>query len=101
MNSGIVILRDGTPCLVYDADLPHVRYAEYCPKDHLISLVWLDPETQEKAYKQLEYPVPDDLYRLLDDRRFMAVGQVRGKELFDLHMIPIQIDAVTHTSSFI
>ena len=48
MNAGIVILKDGTPCIVYDDKLPFpVKHVEFCRDDYILSLVYDAPGTSK------------------------------------------------------
>jgi hypothetical protein len=50
MNAGIVILKDGTPCLVYDEALPYpVKSIEFSRADFQITLIYDAPPQQVAA----------------------------------------------------
>jgi hypothetical protein len=116
MNAGIVVLQDGTPCIVYDEALSSpVRHVEFSREDHQITLVYDDiPKVSLKrprrgdstpaALKQskiaqalkpaaqkykLEYPLDPRFTALLEKRKTVAIGLVQNGQLANIRMIPV------------
>lgn len=90
MNTGVLILRDGTPCIVYDGDIPHVRNIEFNYDDYLVTLVWVDPETNEEGRLQLEYPLSENMLAAFKKFEIIGIGRItEDKQMEDLHMIPV------------
>jgi hypothetical protein len=90
VNTGILILRDGTPCIIYDGDVPHVRNVEFDYDGYLITLVWVSPETGEEGRLELEYPLSDNMLAGISKYEIIGIGRITPeKKLEDLHMIPV------------
>lgn len=87
MNAGIVILQDGTPCIVYDEPLPHpVHHVEFNAENYQISFVY-DVEPKEK--KTFEYPLDHPFVELLKENGIVAIALTENEQLVDIQMISI------------
>jgi len=85
MNAGIVILQDGTPCIVYDDKLPYpVRHVEFNYEDHRITLVYDVPGAKEKQGQQFDYPLDSRFLSLLEKNGEVAVASVKNDQLVDI-----------------
>lgn len=90
MNTGVLILQDGTPCIVYDEEIPHVRNIEFSYEDYLVTLVWVDPTTGQEGRFQLEYPLSESMLAAFKKYEIIGIGRLTPtKEMMDLHMIPV------------
>lgn len=90
MNTGVLILRDGTPCIVYDGDIPHVRNVEFNYDDFLVTLVWVDPKTSQEGRLTLEYPLSEGMLAAFKKYEIIGIGRITAdKKMEDLHMIPV------------
>jgi hypothetical protein len=90
MNTGVLILRDGTPCIVYDGDIPHVRNIEFDYSDYLVTLVWVDPKTGQEGRMKLEYPLSENMLSAFKKYEIIGIGRITAdKKMEDLHMIPV------------
>jgi hypothetical protein len=112
MNAGIVILQDGTPCLVYDETLPHpVKCVEFCRNDFLVTLVYDAPaevkksatgnvvlgqskiaqmmKTPPKQGRKLEYPLDHGFVAVLEEKKTIALGVVLQGQLADVKLVPV------------
>ena len=88
MNAGIVTLKDGTPCIVYDEKLPYpIRHVEFCRDDFQITLAYRLPE--EKAPPQgmkFDFPVDELFVKLLEKNKTVAVGFVKDQQLAEIKL---------------
>ena len=56
MNSGIVILKDGTPCFIHDEDLPPVKRFDFSRVTLMVRLIWDDAQTGAEVYGKMRLP---------------------------------------------
>ncbi len=103
MNAGIVILKDGTPCIVYDDKLPFpVKHVEFCRDDFILSLVYDAPGTSKLfAQKSLKFPHPLDppFARLLAERGHVAVAKVEKGQISDIRLFFVRFKGQNLESS--
>ena len=90
MNTAVLILRDGTPCIVYDGEIPHVRNIEFSKADFLVTLVWIDPKTKQEGRLKMEYPLSQRMLDAFEKYGIIGIGRINAeKKMEDLHMIPV------------
>lgn len=116
MNAAIVILQDGSPCLVYDEALAgDVGHVELSYADHQMTIVYEIPPPPEKddpfrtgpkagiqklskiARKQgpkkesfkLDYPIEHSFFKLLEKKKLIAIGSVEGQKVTTLKIVPV------------
>jgi hypothetical protein len=90
MNAGIVTLRDGTPCIVYDEDLPHlIRHVEFSREDYQVTLIYKLPEGKPKEGKKFDYPLDHPFVKLLEEKKKVAVARVKKGDLFEINMYSV------------
>ena len=116
MNAGIVILQDGTPCIVCDEALPgvvrevHLSYADY--QITLVSEIPPPPPEKEDPFRasqktgvhkskiarkqgpkkettKLDYPVEINFFKLLEKRKSVAIGSVVDKKVVSLRLVKV------------
>lgn len=94
MNAGIVILKDGTPCIAYDDKLPFpIKYVEFCRQDYTLTLVYNAPGASKMfAQKGLKFDHPLDppFAKLLEDRGNVAVARVDKSQLTEIKVYPVK-----------
>jgi hypothetical protein len=88
MNSGILILKDGSPCFVYDVG-PHINRIEFSLEDSTLTLVFVDETTGAVSRQKLEFPVEERISDILKRYKLMSVGRIRDGKAHDLHMVPV------------
>ncbi len=94
MNAGLVVLKDGTPCLAYEGLLPYpIRHVEFNPEDHRITIVFDAPRKKGKSLfmtkkegKTFEFPVDPLFVNLFKTRNTIAVAAVNNEKLGDIRM---------------
>jgi hypothetical protein len=90
MNAGIVILRDGTPCIVYDEHLPHlIDHVEFIREDYQITLVYKLPDHIPKMGRTFEFPLDPPFVKLLEQKKKVAVACVQNGDLFEIKMYSV------------
>ncbi len=91
MNAGIVILRDGTPCIVYDEALPYpVRIVEFSREDYQVTLVYKTPEGAPKEGRKFEFPLDHRFVALLEERKNVAVAKIKNDQLTEIQMFFVE-----------
>ena len=92
MNAGILILKDGTPCIAYDEQLPYlIKHVEFDPADYQLTLVY-DVKGGSKMMKQgkkFDFPLDHGFVKLLNTRKNIAVACIQHGELFEIKMYPV------------
>ena len=89
MNAGIVILADGTPCIVHDEALTQpIRHIAFDAENYQISLV-LGGDDSEEIRKTFEYPVDPPFVELLREKKEAAVAQALDGKLVDIAVFSI------------
>ena len=91
MNSGIVILKDGTPCFIHDEDLPPVKRFDFSRVTLMVRLIWDDAQTGAEKDMTLEYPLSEDFANLLEKHKIIGIGQVRDDQVHGLRTIALTI----------
>lgn len=87
MNAGIVILEDGSPCIVYDEKLPYdIDYVEFNEDDHLITLVYAIPQAKEKQGHKFSYPLDRPFVPVLRERGNVVTAFMKNKQLLDINI---------------
>ncbi len=115
MNAGIVILQDGSPCLVYDEALPgEVAHVELSRADHQMTIVYETPAPPEKddpfgaqrsgiqrlskiarkkgpvrASFKLDYPIEPRFFNLLEKKKLIAIGAVVNGNLKAVQVVNV------------
>jgi hypothetical protein len=90
MNTAVFTMQNGTPCLIYDGLIPHVREVEFCRDDHLLTLVWTDPGTGKDGRIKMEYPLSDHILVNLLKLGIAAIGRMSAERTVeDLHIAPV------------
>ena len=94
MNAGIVVLKDGTPCICYDDKLPFpIRYVEFSREDYIITLVFDAPGTSKMfGQKGFTFPHPLDppFASLLEERKNVAVARVTDGQLTEIKVYAVK-----------
>lgn len=94
MNSAAFILQNGTPCLVYDGAIPRVREVEFCHDDHLLTLIWTNPNTGGDERMKMEYPLAEHILANLLKLGIAAIGRLGAdRRVEDLHITPVVFTA--------
>jgi hypothetical protein len=87
MNAGIVILVDGSPCIVYDEKLPYdIDYVEFNEDDHLVTLVYAIPNATEKQGHEFSYPLDRPFVDLLRERGNVIVSFIKNRQVIDTNI---------------
>lgn len=90
MNAGIVMLRDGTPCLVYDEQLPHlIKHVEFNREDYQLTLIYKLPENLGKHGRKFEFPLDHRFVQHLEKKKKVAVACVQNGDLFEIKMYSV------------
>lgn len=94
MNAGIVILRDGTPCIAYDEKLPYaIKHVEFSRENFLLTLVYDVPGASKisgrKQGKTFEYPVDHPFVKTLEQKRVCAVAAMGALDLLEIKIYPV------------
>ena len=90
MNVGIITLRDGTPCIVYDEQLPHlIHHVEFSWEDYQLTLIYKLPEGKPKDGKKFEYPLDFPFVKLLEKKKKCAVARVQKGDLFEIQLYSV------------
>lgn len=90
MNSGIFILSNGTPCIVYDGEIPHVHQVEFHEDGRQLALIWRNPATGGDERLKLAHPVSDAISQTLHRENIVAVARiVVPAKVEGLHVVPI------------
>lgn len=90
MNAGIVMLRDGTPCLVYDEQLPHlIKHVEFSREDYQLTLIYKLPDNIPKMGRKFEFPLDMPFVKLLEQKKKVAVACVQNGDLFEIKMYSV------------
>ncbi|MDI1227214.1 MAG: hypothetical protein PSY14_05985 [bacterium] len=94
MNAGIVMLRDGTPCIAYDDKLPYpIKHIEFCRANFLLTLVYNVPGASKisgrKQGKTFEYPLDHPFVKTLEQKRVCGVAAMGDKDLLEIKMYSV------------
>jgi hypothetical protein len=90
MNTAAFTMQNGTPCLIYDGVIPHVREVEFCHDDHLLTLVWTDPGTGQEGRTRMDYPLSEHIVVNLIKLGIAAIGRMSAeRRVEDLHITPV------------
>ena len=95
MNAGIIILKDGSPCIAFDEPLPHpVKHVQFSEEDSLIKLIYNvknDKLTngKESSGKILEYPLDYRFKELIQFTGAVYVALVRKGQVIDMKEVPV------------
>lgn len=91
MNAGIVILEDGSPCIVYDEKLPYdIDYVEFNEDNHLVTLVYAVPNATEKQGHEFPYPLDRPFVPLLRERGNVVTCYMKNKQLVDFNICSVR-----------
>ncbi len=86
LNVGIITLKDGSPCIVYDEALPHpIKHVEFCRDDFQVSLIYQLPD--DKAPPQgikFDFPLDQKFVDLFEKKKMCAVGFVKDQQLIEI-----------------
>ena len=88
LNVGIVTLKDGSPCIVYDQALPHpIKHVEFCRDDFQISLVYrlADAAAPPQGVK-FDFPLDQQFAALLEKKKTCAVAFVKDSQVSEIKM---------------
>jgi hypothetical protein len=90
MNAGIVMLRDGTPCIVYDEHLPHlIKHVEFDPEDFQLTLIYDLPANLPKMGRKFEFPLDHRFLKVLRQRNKVACAVVQNGDIFEIKMYSV------------
>jgi hypothetical protein len=85
MNAGIIILKDGSPCIVYDGVLPYpVKWVEFSMANHQLTLVYDHPQAIRQQGKKFDFPLDARFVSFLKQNKAVAVARIEGQELVDI-----------------
>ena len=91
MNAGIVILEDGSPCIVYDEKLPYdISHVEFNEDNHLITLVYAVRGTTERHGHEFSYPLDRPFIPLLRERGNVVTCLMKSKQVIDFNICSIR-----------
>jgi len=94
MNAGIIILIDGSPCIVYDEKLPYdIDFVEFNEEDHLVKLVYKVPGATEKQGYQFSYPLDRPFVALLRERGSVIVSFIKNRQVLDTNIHIVRFTA--------
>jgi len=90
MNAGIVTLRDGTPCIAYDEQLPYpISYVAFSRENFQITLVYDKPRNILREGRRFEFPLDHPFVRLLEERGNVAVARIGTVDLVEIKVYPV------------
>lgn len=94
-NAGIIILKDGNPCIAFDQVLPHpVKYVQFSEEDSLIKLIYNIKDEKltkgkESSGKILEYPLDYRFKELIQFTGVIYVALVKKGQILDMKEVPV------------
>lgn len=91
MNAGMVVLRDGTPCITYDTVLPHpIWYVEFSHEDYQLTLVY-DTKDKGGAHEGYKFPYPVDhaFVALMKERESVAIAKIDKNAMVEFKMYSV------------
>lgn len=95
MGIGVLVLQDGTPCVVHDEPLPNIASIEYDKNVHMITLVWTDEKTKKVQKRKLEHALDPRIGAVLERVQIAAIGHLThdGKKdrIETIKFIPVDI----------
>ncbi|MFZ5893155.1 MAG: hypothetical protein ACOY0T_19000 [Myxococcota bacterium] len=90
MNTGVLVLSDGTPCIIHDGDIPSVRNIEVGSDDYRVTLVWVDGQAGADQRMKLPTPLSDEMVARFRKFEIIGIGRITPeRKMEDLHMIPV------------
>src|SRR5476651_1364643 len=91
MNAGIVTLKDGTPCIVYDEQLPYpIHYVEFNRDDFQVTLIYKLPDNKApKQGNKFDFPLDHPFVKVLEKNKKVAVGFVKDKQLTEIKLYSV------------
>ncbi len=95
MNAGIIILKDGSPCIAFDEALPGpVEYVQFSTEDSLIKLIFKDKNqkltnNENNSGKILEYPLDYRFRELIELTGAVHVALVRKGQVVEMKEVPV------------
>ncbi len=91
MNAGIVSLEDGTPCIVYDEQLPYaISHVAFNDDGYQITLVYADADPSGPEGHTFEYPLDPPFVELLGERGNVAVAFMQNQQVIDINIYPVK-----------
>ena len=91
MNAGIVVLKDGTPCIAYDEKLPHpVRHVEFNREDFRLSLIYeIEGQPDSREGRTFDFPLDHAILALLKEQEQVAIAKIKDANLTEFKIYPI------------
>lgn len=95
MNAGIVILKDGSPCIAYDEALPHpVSHVQFSTDDSLIKLIYKEESKsltkgKNSSGKIFEYPLDYRFKDLIEFTGTIQVALVHKGQIVEMKEVPV------------
>jgi hypothetical protein len=88
INAGIIVLKDGSPCIVYDGALPHpIKHVEFCRDDFQLSLIYqLPSDKMPKDGFKFDFPLDQKFVTLLDQKKQCAAAFVKDQQMVEIKM---------------
>ncbi len=78
-------MQDGTPCIVYDDELPYpVRHIEFDYEDHQIALVYDVSEAEAVQSIKFDFPLDRRFLSLLEKDGSVALASIKNEQLVDI-----------------
>ncbi|HYD19328.1 MAG TPA: hypothetical protein VEF76_12705 [Patescibacteria group bacterium] len=98
MNAGIVILRDGTPCIAYDNKLPYpIKHIEFSRETFQLTLVYNVPGVSKisgrKQGHTFEYPLDHAFVLNLEEKGMCGVAAMGAKDLLEIKLYSVVFTA--------
>jgi hypothetical protein len=90
MNASIVIMKDGTPCLVYDEPFPHnIKYVAFSREDFQISLVFDIAAPKKVREHKFELPIDPSFAKLLEQKGHIGLSHIEGGKVKKTAIVPV------------
>jgi hypothetical protein len=94
MNTAAFMMQNGTPCLIYDEPIPHVREIEFCHDDHLLTLIFGVEGSAGEGRIRMDYPLSEHIVSNLLKMGIAAIGRMNAdRKIEDLHITPVVVRA--------
>ncbi|MBI1215468.1 MAG: hypothetical protein GC185_06595 [Alphaproteobacteria bacterium] len=90
MNAGIVILKDGTPCIAYDEALPHpIRHVEFDPEDYQVTLVYeIEGKPESREGRKFAFPLDHAILARLKELEHVAIAMMKDNTMAEFKIYP-------------
>jgi hypothetical protein len=91
MNAGIVVLKDGTPCIAYDEELPHpIRHVAFSREDFQITLVYeIEGRPESREGRKFDFPLDHAFLDLLKEKECVAIAKIENAAMTQFKIYPV------------